>query len=151
MKLIDAWNGVSPFEPASRLLRRVLLCNAISSAALGLLLIVAGGLVSALMGVPEAALLLRLLGAGLVLFGFGVEWVATRAPMNTAHAWAVITLDIAWIIGSIVLLPFIASELTLLGEAAIILVAAVVLVWAAGQITGVRRLAPRSASSVYSR
>lgn len=150
MKLIDAWNGAQPFEPSSRLLRRVLICNALSSLLSGVLLLAAGPFIAALMGVPEAVLLLQIVGGFFVLFGLGVEWVATRAPINRAQAWTVIALDTVWVAGSVLALPFIASELTLIGEAAVILVALVVLVWAVGQTAGVKRLGRNSASSFLS-
>jgi len=147
MKLINAWNGASPFEPSSRLLRRVLICNAVSSFVVGVLMLVAGGMVAALMGVPGSTVLIQSVGAFLVLFALGVEWVATRAPMNRSHAWTVVVLDASWVIGSALALPFIARELTLIGEAAIILVALVVLIWAVGQTAGIKRLGAPSGSS----
>ncbi|WP_420560002.1 hypothetical protein [Tepidicaulis sp.] len=140
MKLIDAWAGTAPFDARSRLLRRVLLCNAGSSFLFAALLLGAGHWTAGLIGAPEAGPLLQVLGGGLLVFALGVEWVATRVPLQPSHGWAVVALDISWVVGSAVLLPFLASRINLLGEAAIIAVALVVLGWALGQIRGLRQL-----------
>jgi len=88
MKLIDAWAGTAPFDMRSRLLRRVLLCNAGSSFLFAVLLLGAGSWTAGLIGAPEAGPLLQVLGGGLLVFALGVEWVATRQPLQPSHGWA---------------------------------------------------------------
>lgn len=140
MKLIDAWNGTFPFDPSSRLLRRVLLCNAGSSAAAGAMLLAAGPLMAPVMGLAGAGGLLQFTGGALLAFALGVDRAAMRHPVNISAVRTVIVLDTLWVLGSAVLVPFLAHELTLAGEAGIIGVALVVMVWALGQAAGLRRV-----------
>lgn len=124
-------------------LRRVLLADAAVSAAAGLLMAGAAGLLAGLLGLPEP--LLR--GAGLALLPYGalVAFVATRAQLAPAAVWAVIALNALWVFDSLGLLLSGWVAPNLLGYAFVLLQAIAVGVFAELEFVGLRRGAPRTA------
>jgi len=139
MNIIAAWNTDAPYNDDSQLLRRVLLGNAIFSTATGLLCVFDATALTRTFAIPDA-LLLPGLGVQLLIFASAIIWVATRPKLPIALAWTIIGLDIAWVIGSAALLPFISNVLSASGIVALILIAFGVASFATGQIVGVRRL-----------
>jgi len=86
----------------SGFLRRVLLLDAVSSAGMGLLLVVAAGPLGSLLNLPDA--LLREAGVVLLPFAAFVGYLATRASLARAAVWSVIALNAVWAADSIGLL-----------------------------------------------
>src|SRR5258708_12931698 len=90
-----------------RLLRRTLWGNAVFSVASGAgLAIVAGPLAQAAAHAPvevaglNLALILELLGLGVIAFGALCAWVASRETLPEGWAPVIFAADIAWVAGS---------------------------------------------------
>jgi hypothetical protein len=128
---------VSHTPGGADMLRTTLVTNGISTALCGLALLVAPGPLAPLLGVPEPGVLAAV-GAGLLLYAAGLFWTAAQQPISPAAAWTAIVMDVGWVIGSVALLEV--GLLTPIGSGLVSLVAAVVLVFAALQYRGVRRL-----------
>lgn len=103
-------------------LRTVLRINAATSLPTGLLALVAAPWVGDVLGV-EATLLIRLVGAGLVVFAVDVLLVAASDRVASL-AKLVSAADIAWVAGTLVLVA--AGAFSALGTALMLAVAAVV-------------------------
>lgn len=84
------------------LLRRILLADALASAAAGLLMTLGAGYLAPMLGLP----LMLLREAGLILLPFAafVAYVATRKEVPRGGVWAVIVCNAIWVLDSIVLL-----------------------------------------------
>jgi hypothetical protein len=119
------------------MLRTTLVTNGISTALCGLVLLIAPGPLAPLLGVPRPGILAAV-GAGLLLYAAGLFLTAAQLPISPAAAWTAIVMDVGWVIGSVVLLEI--GMLTPIGSGLVSLVAVVVLVFAALQYRGVRRL-----------
>jgi len=87
---------------SSTFLRRVLLLDAASSGAMGLLLLVFGGVLAGLLDLP--AELLSESGLVLVPFALAVGFLGTRARLSRVAVWVVIAINAVWAIDSVVLL-----------------------------------------------
>lgn len=104
-------------------LKTVLLINAISSAAAGLLLILLATPLAVLFGIADT---LFFTGTGIFLLVFSsfVGYVATRPQLSAGLVKLITLLDLSWVLGSIVLVIEYRSMLTLIGSILIITVAA---------------------------
>ncbi len=116
--------------PAPAWLPALLAVNAISSAAIGVLLMGAGGVAADLMFARAGTLLgldlatiLRLVGAGLILFAAAVGVTARESPPPTSGLGAIFALDVGWVAGSVALLVGLPSLWTTMGVAATLAVA----------------------------
>lgn len=138
MNIREAWNPTTDKWHRSRLLRRFLLVNSAFSGASGLVFAAAGPHLDELFGLP-ALVPAREVGLALLPFALAVAWIATR-PGVRGPALAIIALDLLWVAGS-VLLALAASTLTALGTLAVLSTSAAVLIFALGQMQGVRRMA----------
>ncbi len=120
----------------SAFLRRVLLIDAATSIACGLLLAGAAGPLTDLLGLPAA--LLRGAGLGLLPIAAFILFVATRAAVPRLLVWLVIAGNVIWAIDSLALLatPWVAP--TLLGSAFVIGQAAIVAILARAEHLGLR-------------
>jgi len=120
----------------SRFLRRVLVADAVTCVATGLLLTLDAGALSGPLGLPAALLF----GAGAVLFPIAAFIVAmlTRRAVAAAMIWLLIVGNVIWAVDSVVLLatPFVAP--TPLGIAFVIAQAVAVAVIAAAERIGLR-------------
>jgi hypothetical protein len=87
---------ISPF------LRRVLLADAATCVAAGLLMLLGAAFLDGLLGLPPA--LLRYAGASLLPFAALLVHVGTRAYSSRALIWAVIAWNAVWAFDSIALL-----------------------------------------------
>ena len=126
----------------SPLLRRVLVLDAVASAAAALLLLLGAPVLADRLGLPEA--LLR--GAGLVLLPFValVAWAARRPVAEPALVGAIAACNAAWVVASIALVALaLPAGLapTALGHAFVLAQALVVAVFARLQVVGLRRVA----------
>src|SRR5688500_10780105 len=117
-------------------LRRSLQLDGVASGLTGVLLLVAAGPVSTLIGnaAPGVA---RLVGAGLVIYAAALLWNARRASVARGGVVGAVLLNIGWVIGSIVLIAF--GPLTTLGNVAVAAVAVAVLGFTVLEIVGLRR------------
>ena len=120
------------------LLRSTLVINGISTALCGLALLLAPARLAELLGVSPPAVLAGV-GAGLVLYAAGLVWTARRHPIPGAAAWAAIVLDLGWVLGSVAVVEL--GILSSIGAGLVVLVAALVLVFAVLQLVGVRQAA----------
>ena len=90
----------------------------------------------------DLAILIELLGLGVIAFGVVCGWVAKRDPLPLAWAQAIFAADIAWVLGSLVVLSLPASW-TVAGFAGIAMLALIVADLAVLEYLGLRRLAAR--------
>lgn len=126
------------------LLRRSLLANATFSGVTGLLLIAFAGPIASVMGLTVAWPVL-VVGVGLVPFAALVALNGVRPVPDAREAGITVALDAAWVAGSVLLLAWSPSWLTLAGASAVLTVAAIVAGFALAQAAGLRRLAAASA------
>lgn len=130
----------------STFLRRVLLLDAASCAAMGLLLVTCSDLLSSLMNLPIGLLW----EAGVVLLPFAalLAFLSTRARLPRAAVWAVIVANAIWTIDSIVLLFTGWVQPNLLGTSFVAGQAAFVAVMVELEYIGLRKSAPVAPVSV---
>jgi ABC-type multidrug transport system permease subunit len=119
------------------LLRRALMGNALFSALSGLIVLIAHGWVSRLLGLQSSVPMLIL---GISLLGFAAMLVtnARRESLKLSDAWSAVLMDLAWVVGSYALLfvvPFSSG-----GRWIVALVAELVLGFAVVQWLGIRRI-----------
>ena len=122
------------------LLRGVLLGNASFSIITGLaFLLWSQPIATFLGGVPA----LEIIALGVILLPFAafVAWAATRPTINRQAVRIIIAMDIAWVLGSALLLLTGVLPLTSGGKWAIGIVADIVACFALGQFIGLRRAA----------
>jgi hypothetical protein len=129
-----------------RLLRRTLWGNAVFSVVSGAVLaafagpfarIAAHGPV-ALMGL-DLAIVFELLGIGVIAFGALCAWVASRETLPQAWARVIFAGDIAWVVGSVLVLALPATW-TMAGFIGIVAVALIVADFVILEYLGLRRL-----------
>lgn len=123
----------------SNILRNALRANASFSFFSGLILLLGAQPAAQFMGIQEP-LVLRFMGIVLVLFAVDLIWIASKDPIDRRLAWAVTLLDVAWVLGSVVILITDLVPLTVAGRWAVALVAEVVAVFAVLEFIGLRRL-----------
>lgn len=127
---------MNTIQPAT-LLRRVLLLDALSSGAMGVLLLSCSGLLAGLLDLP--AELLNEAGIVLVPFALAVGFLGTRAQVSRAAIWAVIGSNAVWAIDSVILLFTGWVQPNLLGYVFVAGQAAFVAVMAELEIIGLRK------------
>lgn len=126
-----------PTRDRQGLLRYALVGNASFSAITGLLIIIAHDWIAQLLGIPGNASLVAL-GIGLLVFAGALLLNARRPELKLAEARAVVAMDLAWVVGSYVILfvaPFSGP-----GKWVVAMVADVVLVFAVLQWVGISRI-----------
>jgi hypothetical protein len=123
----------------SMFLRRALLADAIFSGVSALLLTFGAGYLTTLLNLPEA--LLRETGLFLIAYAAFVGILGTRAAMPKALVLLVIAGNAAWTLASVALLLSGIVSPNLLGEAAVVMQAIAVGVFAELQFIGLRRSA----------
>ena len=121
----------------SAFLRRVLVVDAATCVAMGLLLSLGSDLLSPLLGLPR--LLLQYSGLSLFPIAAFIAWVATQANLSRLGAWIVIAGNALWVVGSVILLISDWVFPTLLGHAFVIAQALAVMLLAELEYTGLRR------------
>ncbi|HVL76058.1 MAG TPA: hypothetical protein VM406_08580 [Noviherbaspirillum sp.] len=122
---------------ASNFLRKVLLADGVGAAAGAVALVALSAPLSALLGLPQ--LLLTIAGVLLGLIAAGVLWLASRERMPRAGVWAVIAVNVVWVLDSLLLLVSGYVNPTAFGQAFIVAQAAVVAVFAELEYIGLRR------------
>jgi hypothetical protein len=119
------------------ILRRALQANGLFSALSGLTFIFAAKPLATLIGVSMPEILI---GIGIALLGYaaGLFRNARREPINHTEAWIAVSLDMAWVAGSVVVI--FAGVLTTTGNWIVAIVADIVLLFGLLQLWGLRRL-----------
>ena len=118
-------------------LRRVLIADAIASAATGLLMLVGAAPLEQWLALPAG--LLRTAGASLIPFAALVAWLALRETVSRAGVWMVIALNVIWVVDSVALLFTGWVQPAMLGYAFVLFQAAAVAVLAELEYMGLRR------------
>jgi hypothetical protein len=118
-------------------LRRVLMVDAATCIAMGVLLTLFAIPLATLLGLPS--ILLAYAGAGLFPIGGFMAWLALRQDASRWGARVVILGNAGWVAGSVLVL-FLASP-TAIGHAFVIIQAVVVVFLAELEYTGLRRIA----------
>ncbi|MCD9022609.1 hypothetical protein [Cohnella silvisoli] len=113
------------------LIRKVLLTNAVSSGACGLLLLSIPGYVAVWTGLDSRTALVET-GIFLLLFVAFLVWTATRSIVSPTAVLVIAVIDILWVVGSALLLEVkgTTGTMTVFGLWVIFLTAAVVGVFA---------------------
>lgn len=119
-------------------LQRALLGNATFSGFSGLLMVLAAGPISQFLGLDNP-LILTIIGIVLLLYMPFLVWLANQSPVPTWMAWAVIELDVLWVIGSLILIFTSLVPLTIGGKWAVAITADIVTIFAILQYIGLRR------------
>ena len=118
-------------------LRKALMGNALFSTLSGLTILFAPGWVLRILGLSKDVSL-PILGLGLLVFAATLLINARRQQVKTSDAWIAVLMDVAWVLGSYVLIfivPF-STE----GKWVVGLVAELVLGFAVLQFVGIRRI-----------
>jgi hypothetical protein len=123
---------------AQTFLRRVLTLDAVTSGAMGLMLIAGAGLLGPMLNLPVP--LLRGVGLSLIPFVALVAYAATRSPASRSIALTVAVLNAVWVVASIGLLMSGLVAPNILGTVFVAAQAVVVGIFAELQIIGARRL-----------
>lgn len=119
--------------------------NAAFSILSGLSLLLTTGLVGGLLFAETAewhGIALRLLGAGLIIFGIDLILMSTNSLISKGEIMLITAMDVGWIIGSALLLAVYGNLFSSDGKVAIIIVAFFVAVFAIGQYLGARNIVP---------
>lgn len=122
-------------EPQAQV-RLALRLDAVATAAVGVLAAAGAGVLDGALGVPAPVLLG--LGALLVAYAVGVGLVSRTRPVTTVGTGAVIALNAAWVLGSLVA-AVVTEGLTALGTAAVVVQALAVAMLAEVQLVTLRR------------
>jgi len=131
----------NPASTESSLLRKALLGNSIFSTISGLLFVFDAAPIAAFLGL-SSALVLRILGVGLLAFAIIVYKIATANPIDLRAAMSIVVGDLLWVVGSVVLIFTSLVSFTTGGKWAIAMVADIVLVFAIVQYVGIRKAIP---------
>ena len=126
-----------PATSVPTFLRRVLTLDAVTSAAMGALLLLAMSPLNGLLGLPRPLLLWA--GLSLLPFAAFVGWLATRELPPRAGVWAVVVINAFWAVDSLLLLVAGWVEPTPLGTAFVVFQSLAVGLFAALQLAGLRR------------
>jgi hypothetical protein len=122
---------------ASSLLRRVLIVDAVTSGAMGVALFALADVFANLLQLPVDPV--REAGIILLPFAAFVGFIASRSEPARIAVWAIIALNIVWVVDSIVLLFTGWVAPNALGYVFVIAQAAVVLVFADFEYMGLKR------------
>ena len=121
-------------------LSRVLLLDGVTCAVFGLFLLVDGPVVAEMGALPLG--LLRGAGAMLLPCAALLLWMSRRAMLPAALVWAVIALNIGWVVDSVALLELGWIKPNGLGMAFVLAQAAAVAAVAVLEYAGLRRSSP---------
>jgi hypothetical protein len=131
---------------SDRLLRRTLWGNAIFSVLSGAVLAIFAGPFAGIAAHEPAtglglqlAIIFELLGLGVIAFGLLCAWIASREKMPEGWARVIFAADLAWVLGSVLVLALPATWTTA-GVVGIAVVALIVADLALLEYLGLRRL-----------
>jgi hypothetical protein len=123
---------------SASLLRTVLRGNTLFSLVSGITLVIGAGTLSVFTGI-EPAIVLTVVGVGLIIYAAFLWYVAAPQTPNRRLVWSVIVADTLWVVGSIILLFADPLSLTIAGKWAVGILADVVATFAVLQYLGLRR------------
>lgn len=127
----------------SKLLRNALRGNAIFCALSGLVVLLAAQALAPFTGIDNPAVFV-VLGIILLPYAAFLFWVSAQETINRTFGRTAVILDVAWVIGSIIILAGNFLPLTVAGKWTIALLADAVAIFAIVQAIGLRRLEPTS-------
>ncbi len=127
----------SQCEERACLLRKALMGNALFSTLSGLTILLAHGWVLRVLGLSQNVSLM-ILGIGLLVFAATLVINARRQQVRTSDAWIAVSMDVAWVLASFVIV-FVAP-LSTSGKWIVAGIADVVLLFALLQLAGIRRI-----------
>ena len=123
-----------------RLLRSALRGNGVFSTISGAAFILASAQIAAFLGVaPDAAVLIALVGVGLLGWGGLLFWATSRPAIDLTIAIAAIAGDVLWVLGSLYVLLADPFGFTTAGRWATLIIADAVVIFAILQFVGLRR------------
>ncbi|GAB3038773.1 hypothetical protein [Spirosoma pulveris] len=120
-------------------LQTVLIINAVSSGATGLLLLAFTNPIAQLFGQSSTGVFTEV-GIFLVAFAGFVFYQSRRNSLSVSAVRSIVALDLLWVVASVILLVWPSVELTGLGQAAIAAVALWVALMAYLQTNGLKKL-----------
>lgn len=123
----------------SSLLRNALYGNSIFSITSGLAFLLFSKAIANFLGL-SASWVILVLGAGLVLYGWQIYSAAKAEPVNTGFVQFAVYADLAWVLGSVILIFTNLIAFTTPGKWGIAIIADIVLVFAILQYVGLRRM-----------
>ena len=123
---------------SSSLLQRAIQGNGAFSLLSGLIFILAANPVAAFLGGVSSTVLMAL-GVGLLIYAADLFFVARQSPIKPLYAWLFIIADIAWVLGSALLLMTDWVAFTNAGWWTVAIVADIVAVFAILQYVGLKR------------
>jgi hypothetical protein len=123
-------------------LRAILTLDAIASGAMGLLLLLGAGFLDGLFDLPVN--FLRVTGAILLPWAGALVFAASRQPVSRPAVRGIIVINVAWVVGSLVLLAGNRVEPSALGIAFVIVQAIAVAAFATVQLALVTDSASRA-------
>ena len=126
-------------------LRRVLVLDALTCVATGLLLAAAAAFLAPLLGLPEG--LVRAAGLLLLPIAAFIGWLASRPSPPPVLVWLVIVGNLGWTVESFVVIGRQGATITAIGTAFVAAQALTVLALAALEYVGLRQITRASASS----
>jgi hypothetical protein len=135
--------AVSTPDSKSGLLRNAMRANGVFSAVSGAAALLFSSTLADTTGI-QPPLVFTVLGVILILYAIDLFWVTSRPQLDIRFGWAAVVLDLAWVLGSLVLLLTDLLPLTTAGKWIIAILADIVLVFAIVQFIGIRRLARKS-------
>jgi hypothetical protein len=124
----------------SSLLRNALYGNSIFSFVSGAIFLLFSKAIAGFLGL-SASWIILVLGLGLILYGVEIYLAARSQPVHRGIAKFAIYADLAWVLGSAVLIFANIVPFTDAGKWAIAIIADIVLVFAIFQYVGLRRIA----------
>lgn len=127
----------------SSLLRNALYGNSTFSFLSGLACVFFSRAIANFLGL-SASWIILVLGVGLIIYGWQIYAAATANPLKTSVATFAVYADLAWVLGSALLIFANLVDFTTAGKWSIAIVADIVLVFAILQFVGLRRLDTRA-------
>ncbi|MDY7231054.1 hypothetical protein [Hyalangium rubrum] len=131
---------MSTLTASWNLLRRVLLADGVISGSTGLLMLLAASPLGGLLGLNVD--LLRIAGLSLLPFAAFLVYLAARGNISRRVVWAIVVLNLLWVIDSVLLMVSGWAEPTTLGYLFTSFQALAVAAFAGLQYVGLRRSAP---------
>jgi len=123
----------------SSLLRNALIGNSIFCTTSGVAFALFSAPIASFLGLSTSWVIL-VLGIGLALYGVEVFYFARKDSIDESFAKFVIGADVAWVIGSALLIFTTLVTFTTPGKWAIAIIADIVLVFAIAQYVGLKRM-----------
>ena len=122
------------------LLRYAMRADAIFSELSGLFFIVASSWIANFLGLPAAGPAVLVTGIMLLFYGAGLWYFSQPAYLNPITGTIAVSLDVAWVVATAVILATGVLGLSTAGQWAVLIVGDVVLGFAAWKFFGTRRL-----------